>query len=113
MTKFFAFFALVASFSSYAGPMNLACTVSFNADKVLETSVTLNPKERNKSFGEIDGFEFFLSENNDSTIELQALNVMEPSRSYATAKLSEISSFVDLSIWTREFLLEVRCTRAP
>ena len=106
-------FPLIVSFSAQATGHNLTCVASYNSEKVLETSFTLNPKERNKSFGEIEGFEFLVSENSAEVIELQAYNIYEPSRSYATANLSKPSSFVELSIWKREFLMEVRCTKVP
>lgn len=106
-------FPLIVSFGAFGRGHNLSCTASYNSEKVLETSFTLNPKERNKSFGEIEGFEFLVSENSDDVIELQAYNMYEPSRSYATANLSQPSSFVELSIWKREFLMEVKCTKVP
>lgn len=106
-------FPLLVSFGALASGHKLTCIASYNSEKVLETSFTLNPKERNKSFGEIESFEFFVSENSDEMIELQAYNINEPSRSYATANLSKLSSFVELSIWKREFLMEVKCTKVP
>ena len=100
----------LGSFSAFA-ETKLQCKATYNLDTVLETEVTLNNSERNKSFGEYEGFQFFLSDNGNNIVELQMLNIYEPSRSYATAKISEAGSFVELSIWNREFLLEVRCTR--
>ena len=105
--------SLFMSLGAIAGGLNLSCVATYNSTKVLETSFTLNPKERNKSFGEIEGFEFLVSENSTEVIELQAYNMYEPSRSYATANLSQPSSFVELSIWKREFLMEVKCTKVP
>lgn len=113
MKIIFCVFAVIMSFPALAAGHKLSCEATYNSEKVLETSFTLNPKERNKSFGEFEGFEFLISENAGELIELQAYNMYEPSRTYATAKLIETNSFVELSIWKREFLLEVRCTKTP
>lgn len=111
MKFIFGILPLMMSFGALGQGHKLSCVASFNSEKVLESTFTLSPKERNKSFGEIDGFEFLVSENSENVIELQAYNMMEPSRSYATANLSQASSFVELSIWKREFLMEVKCTK--
>lgn len=105
--------ALLLTLGSFAvaAETKLQCKATYNMDTVLETEVTLGHAERNKSFGEFEGFQFFLSDNGNNVVELQTLNIYEPSRSYATAKITEAGSFVELSIWNREFLLEVRCTR--
>lgn len=101
----------LGSLTAFAQETKLQCKATYNLDTVLETEVTLGHSERNKSFGEFEQFQFFLSDNGNNVIELQSLNNNEPSRSYATAKIAEAGSYVELSIWTRDFLLEVRCTR--
>jgi len=101
----------LSSVSAFAHETTLQCKATYNMDTVLETAVTLGHSERNKSFGSYEGFQFFLSDMGSGIVELQSLNSNEPSRSYATAKISEAGSFVELSIWTREFILEVRCTK--
>lgn len=101
----------ITSFSSFAHETTLQCKATYNLDTVLETQVTLGHGEVNKAFGEFQGFQFFLSDKGNSTIELQSLNSYEPSRSYATAKINEAGTFVELSIWTRDFILEIRCTK--
>lgn len=101
----------LGSFTAFAHETKLQCKATHNTDIVLETEVTLNHAERNKSFGEFEQFQFFLSDNGNDVIELQSYNNNEPSRTYATAKITEAGSYVELSIWSREYLLEVRCTR--
>ena len=83
--------------------------MDYNSDHY-ETMVELDNDERNVFFGQIEAFKFFLSAKKGEKVELQALNRAEPSRSYATSRI-EATSQVELSIWTREFLLEVQCTR--
>lgn len=102
---------VLTSLSSFAQETTLQCKATYNLDTVLETAVTLAQGETNKSFGSFEGFEFFLSDKGNSTLELQSLNSYDPSRSYATAKVNEAGTFVELSIWTRDFLLEIRCTK--
>ena len=101
---------LLVSTMSFAKEYKLSCEARHNYDLVVQTEVTLGEKERNKSFGVFNEFEFFLSSNGNDIIELQTLNNYDPSRSYATAKMTEAGSIVELSIWRRDFLLEVRCT---
>jgi hypothetical protein len=101
--------ALLSS-QAFAKDFKLKCIATYNADKVLETELTLATGARSTSFGGAEGFEFFLTHSGENTVELQALNIDEPSRSYATAKLTDTESFVQLSIWKREFILEVRCS---
>lgn len=95
---------------AFAKDLNLKCVATYNADKVLETEVKLTTGVRSLSFGEAEGFEFFLTHKGSNTVELQALNIYEPSRSYATAQLIDANSYVELSIWKREYIMEVRCT---
>lgn len=102
--------SVILSFQAFANDLKLKCVATYNSDKVLEKELTLATGVRRLSFGEAEGFEFFLTHSGEATVELQALNIDEPSRSYATAKLTDISSFVELSIWKREFIMEVRCT---
>lgn len=111
--KYFSLVALSLALSSMASAkvQSLKCVATYNADKVLETEVQLDTaRTTSLSFGEAEGFEFFLTNTKEQAVELQALNIYEPSRSYATAKLTDVGSFVELSIWKREFIMEVRCT---
>ncbi len=101
----------LSSMTAFAHETKLQCKATYNLETVLETEVTLGHSERNKSFGEFDMFQFFLTDKGNDVIELHSLNNNEPSRSYATAKMVEVGSFVELSVWTRDYILEVRCTK--
>lgn len=111
MKKFLAPLTLMFSLSSFASVYELNCTASHNMDKVIDTKVTVQDGERNKNFGEYDQFRFFVTATGKNLIEVQSMDLSAPSRSYATSNLSEKGSFVDLSVWTRDYLLEVRCSR--
>lgn len=108
MKKFITLFALVSAFNANA--MDLSCTALHNMDIVLDTKISVQEGERNKSFGEYDQFRFFVTAAKNNQIEIQSLDLSTPARSYATAKLTEKGSFVELSVWSRDYLLEVRCT---
>ena len=106
-----AILALTLSTVASAKVQSLKCVATYNADKVLETEVKLDTTSTaSLSFGEAEGFQFFLTNTKEGAVELQALNIYEPSRTYATAKLKEVGSYVELSIWNRAFIMEVRCT---
>ncbi|HXH31516.1 MAG TPA: hypothetical protein VNJ01_11930 [Bacteriovoracaceae bacterium] len=104
---------LIASTMAYAESFNLRCKAVYNSEVILERDVTLELKQRNLKIGGTEPFEFILSSNGDKKIELQAYNNWEPARSYATATLTAADSFVELSIWKREYLMEARCTLLP
>jgi hypothetical protein len=112
MKIFSAIFLMGTIFSSsaFAKDFHLKCVASYNADKVLETEVKLPAGVKSLGFGSFEEFDFYLTQTGENTVELQALYNADPSRSYATAKLTDSSSFVELSIWRREFIMEVRCT---
>jgi hypothetical protein len=111
MNRFIFILSLFTSLSAVASPMQLNCVVSYNLGKVFETEVSLSEGEKNKTFGAFEQFEFFLSSNANNSVELQSYEMVGPSRSYATAKLSEKGSSVELSVWKREYILDVRCVR--
>jgi len=89
--------------------LNLRCTAIHNLDKVLETEIILKPTDKDITLGEYEDFKFIISSKGDETIEVQSLNILDPSRSYATGKLTLPGEFVELSIWNREYILDVRC----
>lgn len=98
------------SLQAFAKDINLKCSATYNAQRVFEKDVTLLSNTRGIFFGQTSDFDLFLTSTSEDTVELQALNPFEPSRTFATAKLTEPGTFVELSIWKRDFLIEVRCT---
>jgi hypothetical protein len=109
--KLLSLLCLSCSSISYGASTDLTCEARFNLEPVLQKNVTLHPNEKNVVIGDFNQFTFFISSKGENLVELQVLNHNAPSRSYATANLNSPDSFVDLAIWTREFLLEVRCSR--
>ncbi|WPU66850.1 hypothetical protein [Peredibacter starrii] len=98
--------ALFVSSSAFA--MELKCEAKHNAETVLSNSICLKDKA---VIGEVEGFRFMANAKSQNIVELEAYNSYEPSRTYATGSLDKAGAFVDLAIWKREFLMEVRCTR--
>ena len=101
--------ALGLLISTQAFAKEFQCDGFFNYEQVFSVDVTLNEGQRNVSFAESEQFQFFLSNKSGNVIELQILDHLEPSRTYATANL-DVNSFVELAIWKRDFLLETKCT---
>lgn len=101
-------FAISQSIAS--SEMNLKCTAIHNLDKVMETEIKLKQTDKEKVIGEFEGFKFMVSSKGDNLIEIQSLNLDEPSRSYATGKVDNHGSYVELSVWNRNYILDFRCT---
>lgn len=101
---------LLLSAQAFAGSIELHCEASYNLEKVLQRTVSLEENEKNKAFGDFNEFTFYISSKGKDVLELQVLNHNEPSRIYATSVVNADHNFVDLSIWKREFLLDVRCS---
>ena len=111
MHKLIAILGLVLTSSQgFAGSQELFCMVKDSLDPVFQQKVVLHEGEKNKLFGDYDEFGFYLTSKENGIVELQTLNRNEPTRSYATGVLREKNDFVDLAIWKRDYLMEVRCT---
>jgi hypothetical protein len=111
MKLLFLLATILATFKLWASSeLVLKCTAIHNLDKVVETEVNLKPTDREKTFGKYEEFKFIISSKGDQTVEIQSLNLIEPSRSYATGKLTHLGDFVELSVWNRDYILDVRCT---
>lgn len=104
------FLGALISFQAFAKDIDLRCTALINTQLILDRNIKLVSGTRGMFIGKAAGLDFFLTHSGENTVELQALNAYEPSRTYATANISEAGSFVDLSIWKREYVLEARCT---
>ena len=105
-------FAGLAVFVSQANAKDLwlECTGKYNSEKILDTKVKLAHEQRGLNMGGSEPFQFFLSSNGKNIVELQAYNNWEISRSYATATMDTLFSFVEISVWKNEYLMEARCT---
>lgn len=108
--KSILFLGALISFQALAKDLDLKCIASHNAQVVLDRNIRLVSGTRGLFIGKAAGLDLILTHSGEYTVELQAFNVYEPSRTYATANISEAGSFVDLSIWKREFVVEARCT---
>ncbi|MFZ4713201.1 MAG: hypothetical protein ACOYL6_05805 [Bacteriovoracaceae bacterium] len=101
---------LALSTGAFANTYSLKCVASYNAEKIVDTEVKLADKEQNSTFAKFDEFQFILSSKGNNVIELQFVDIYEPSRNYATAMLNGVGTYVELSIWRKDMLMETRCT---
>lgn len=108
--KYLALAPLILTGIVFAGPDNFHCKATYNLETALDKKVNL--ENTPVTFGGVDAFNFHLQRKADGRVELQASNMEEPSRSYATASIKNPGDNVELSIWTKYYLMEVRCTLA-
>jgi hypothetical protein len=108
--KYLLLASALLSSQVFAKDMTLNCTANMNASNVFETQVVLKPGQSNLIFGDVDGLRFLLSSKANNVIELQVYNPQMPSRTYATTTFKGAGSFVELSFWTQDLLLDLRCT---
>jgi hypothetical protein len=105
------FIALLSFLSFSAFAVDFECLYLQNLSEVYRNNVTVSDGARDQLIADFDEFKFFMTSLPDSKYELQSLNSIEPSRTYAIAKLPEAGSEISLVIWKRESIIEVRCIR--
>lgn len=110
MKKIIIITSLLISTTTFAKALTLTCEASYNLNKVFSTEITLNEGERDLRIGEHEEYEFFITSKGQGVVELQALNVIEPSRSYSEMKLTKDSPSIKMTIWKRESILDLACT---
>jgi hypothetical protein len=93
---------------AHAADLKVACTVTENNDKQLETVIkpTLNGYGK---IGDIDGFSFRIRNNDGSRVSLEIFDIPGEGRYYADATLLKAGDSVVNTIWRRDVLLEVSC----
>ena len=97
------------SFSAVAA--DFECRYLQNLSEVHRNEVSVADGARDQVIADFDEYKFFMTSLPDSKYELQALNSIEPSRTYAIARLADVNSEISLVIWKREAIIEVNCTR--
>lgn len=97
-----------AGATAHAVDLKVACTVTENNDKSLETVIkpTLNAYTK---IGDIDGFAFRIRNNDGSRVSLEIFDIGGEARYYADATLTKAGDSVANTIWRRDILLEVTC----
>ena len=105
--KKFALLSLLA-FNAFAADFD--CRYSWNLDEVHRNDVTIADGAKNVLIAEIEEYRFFITSVGDGKYELQALNEIEPSRTYAIARVSLSAPDLGLVIWKREQIIEVTCS---
>lgn len=106
------FFILTfVSFSAIATEFD--CRYFYNLEEVYRNKVTINDGQKEMRIAELEEYVFFLSSHPRGKFELQALNRIEPSRTYASAILSSSNPELELVIWKRDGMVEGKCTLQP
>ncbi len=102
-------FIILALFSLPSFAATFECRYAINLAEVYRSEITIVDGTRNVKIAELGEYEFFMSSFPEGKYELQALNVYEPSRTYATARLSSANPELELVIWKREGIMEGSC----
>lgn len=96
------------SFSAVAAEFD--CRYSYNLEEISRNKVTINEGQKEMRIAELEEHVFFLSSLPLKKFELQLLNRIEPSRTYASATLSSSNRELELTVWKREGIVEGKCT---
>ena len=102
--------ALLALLSFNAFAADFDCRYFYNLAEVHRNDVSIAEGAKDVVIAEIEEYRYFMTSLKDGRYELQALNVIEPSRTYATARITADSREIGLVIWKREQIIEVSCT---
>lgn len=98
------------SLQAFAGDITLSCQGFYNYELILENEVRITEFQKNIEIGEIGEYQIMVSSLGQNKIELLGYNFTEPSRTYATAFMNKSGDVIELAVWKREFLLEVKCS---
>lgn len=98
----------LTSFSALAADFD--CRYLQNLNEIYSNRVTIADGAKNVVIADFDEYVFFMSSLGNDKYELQSLNNMEPSRTYATARVNAANPELGLVIWKRESIIEVNCT---
>lgn len=85
------------------------CRYLYNLSEIYSSEVTVADGARDVKIAELGEYEFFMSSFPDGKYEFQALNVYEPSRTYASARMSSANPEINIVIWKREGIMEGSC----
>lgn len=103
-------FLLILLSPAWAQSQPFHCQMKYNYQPVFEADVNLPHMKSNLSVGKFEQFEIFLSSLGNDKVELQLLDASEPARSYATAFIGLENKMIDLSLWKRDYIIEVNCS---
>lgn len=104
--KTFLILALT-SFSALAADFN--CSYYQNLNEIYSNKVTITDGAKDVVIADFDEYVFFMTSLGNEKYELQALNNIEPSRTYAIARVNAANPELGLVIWKREAIIEVKC----
>lgn len=97
------------SISSFAADFD--CSYFRNLEEVYRNDVSVSEGAKDQLIADLEEYKFFMTSLSGGRFELQALNVSEPSRTYATAILGRENRELSLVIWKRELYPKVNLMR--
>jgi hypothetical protein len=100
----------LSTLSAVAGEITLHCQGTRNYEVVMEQEVKLADLQKNLSVGQVGEYEVIVSSLGNNKIELQGYDSTAPSRTYSTTVINKSGDTMELAIWTREFIFEVKCS---
>lgn len=105
--KIFLSLLFVFTLTQAYADTDLRCEVRHNYELVLVNEFSLPQNAKNLSFGSFNEFEFLLTSVEGKRAELQIYDAQTPSRTYSVGELRKEA--LELILWTREQILDVRC----
>lgn len=108
--KLLLLLGLLATTQAFAKDYQFRCEATYNLQQAFVADIKVPEGKKDVLFATLGQFEFYLSSKPNNIVELQIYDAYEPSRTYASANMTS-THFVELAIWKRDFLIEVRCTQ--
>ncbi len=104
------YLTLLTFFSLPTFAADFHCRYFWNLQEIHQSDVSIKDGAKDVEIAEVEEYRFFITSLNQERYELQALNSIEPTRTYAVARVTKDSPELGLVIWKREHILEVNCS---
>ena len=103
-------FIALALFSFSALAADFECVYSLNLKEIYRNNVSIADGAKAVVIADFEDYRFFMTSAGDNKYELQALIVSLPTRIYASSRISANNPELDLVFWSRDEILEGKCT---
>ena len=102
---------ILGTMAPLAQAFEMKCEGYLNGQMLWSTCADVEADTRAHVVGELGDVEIQVSSTPRGQVELLGYNFIEPSRSYSTASMTQSGDRIELALWKREFLVEVKCLR--
>lgn len=99
---------MAIALSSTVGASEFNCNIKINNEDVHNTSFEVGKGEK-VQFADSPSLKFSLKSMAKNRFELEAFDLVVPSRTYAIGRLKDRGDDLTYSLWTRESLIDVKC----